>query len=284
MDGYRPCKNAEAVIAERGYDPEADLENTPDSVFCAHGAGVVVKWRDVPEYMHLDTGFGKAPPSEELSPTVRRRNLDLDEKELEAIMAREFGSVRTILAPPARTVSAPGPQPLAEKAPEHIIVDGYNVIFAWDELKALAEKSLDLARSKLIEALINYQSCTRAEVVLVFDAYRVPGGTGAKYTEAGLHIVYTRENETADMYIERLVDEIGKNETVRVVTSDSLVRLGALRAGVLRTSSAEFKGEVERVLERIAATVQGNKQAVWKIEDSQSASTISRIVPSEGGS
>ena len=284
VDGYRPCKNAEAVIAERGYDPEADLENTPDSVFCAHGAGVVVKWRDVPEYMHLDTGFGKAPPSEELSPTVRRRNLDLDEKELEAIMAREFGPVRTILAPPARTVSAPGPQPLAEKAPEHIIVDGYNVIFAWDELKALAEKSLDLARSKLIEALINYQSCTRAEVVLVFDAYRVPGGTGAKYTEAGLHIVYTRENETADMYIERLVDEIGKNETVRVVTSDSLVRLGALRAGVLRTSSAEFKGEVERVLERIAATVQGNKQAVWKIEDSQSASTISRIVPSEGGS
>ena len=125
---------------------------------------------------------------------------------------------------------------------------------------------------------------TRAEVVLAFDAYRVPGGTGAKYTEAGLHIVYTRENETADMYIERLVDEIGKNETVRVVTSDSLVRLGALRAGVLRTSSAEFKGEVERVLERIAATVQGNKQAVWKIEDSQSASTISRIVPSEGGS
>ena len=284
VDGYRPCKNAEAVIAERGYDPEADLENTPDSVFCAHGAGVVVKWRDVPEYMHLDTGFGKAPPSEELSPTVRRRNLDLDEKELEAIMAREFGPVRTILAPPARTVSAPGPQPLAEKAPEHIIVDGYNVIFAWDELKTLAEKSLDLARSKLIEALINYQSCTRAEVVLVFDAYRVPGGTGAKYTEAGLHIVYTRENETADMYIERLVDEIGKNETVRVVTSDSLVRLGALRAGVLRTSSAEFKGEVERVLERIAATVQGNKQAVWKIEDSQSASTISRIVPSEGGS
>ena len=163
-------------------------------------------------------------------------------------------------------------------------MDGYNVIFAWEELKALAEKNLDLARSKLTEALINYQSYTKAEVVLVFDAYRVPGGVGAKYTEAGLHVVFTKENETADMYIERLVDEIGKNEAVRVVTSDSLVRLGALRSGVLRTSSAEFIGELGRILERIAAAVQKNRQTVWKIENSQSASTISGIVPNEEGS
>ena len=131
-------------------------------------------------------------------------------------------------------------------------MDGYNVIFAWDELKALAEKSLETARSKLIETLINYQSYTESEIVLVFDAYKLSGGAGEKYTEANLHVVFTREDETADLYIERLVDEIGKNETVRVVTSDSLVRLGALRSGVLRTSSTEFKNEVDWVMDRIA--------------------------------
>ena len=283
VEGYRPCKNAEAVIAERRYDPEADLENTPDSVFCAHGAGIVVKWRDVKEYMHLDTGFGKEAPSS--APRLKRKNLDIDEKELEAIMEREFGPARQSSAYiPPRTVSAVETSAPVQRAPERIIVDGYNVIFAWEELKDLAGQSLDLARAKLIDALINYQSFTASEVVLVFDAYQVPGGAGAKYTEGPLHIVYTRENETADMYIERLVDEIGKNETVRVVTSDSLIRLGALRSGVLRTSSKEFIGEVDRVMEKIAAAVRGNKQTVWKIENSQSASTISKIAPNEGGS
>ena len=257
--GYQPCQNAEAVIAERAYDPEADLENTPDSVFCAHGAGIIIKWRDVGEYMHLDTGFGKASPSSEPQPRLRRGNLDIDEKELAAIMEREFGPVRQNLYIPPRTVSAPEPPPPAPKAPERIIVDGYNLIFAWEELKALAAENLDLGRSKLIDALINYQSYTGSEVVLVFDAYRVPGGVGAKYTEGPLHIVYTKENETADMYIERLVDEIGKNEAVRVVTSDSLVRLGALRSGVLRTSSKEFIAEVDQVRARIAEAMARSK-------------------------
>ena len=260
VEGYMPCRNAEAVIAERGYDPECDLDNTPDSVFCAHGAGVVVKWRDVKEHMHLDTGFGKAAPGEEPPVTVRKRNLDLDEKELRAILEREFGPVRQTLYVPPKTVSAPEPPPLTPKAPERIIVDGYNVIFAWEDLKELAQKSLDGARAKLIERLINYQSYTGAEVVLVFDAYRVPRDEGEKYNEGAFHVVYTRENETADMYIERLADEIGKNETVRVVTSDSLVRLGALRSGVLRTSSAEFKGEVDRVMEKIAEAIRRSSQ------------------------
>ena len=256
VEGYQPCKNPEAVIAERGYDPESDLDNTPDSVFCAHGGGFVVKWRDVGEYMHLDTGFGKEAPSAEELPRLRRRNLNIDEKELAAIMAREFGPVKyPLYAPPpvAPTVEAPPP---TIKTPERIIVDGYNVIFAWEELKALAAQNLDLARSQLVEALLSYQSYTGSEVVLVFDAYRVPGGVGERYSEGPLHVVFTRENETADMYIERLVDEIGKNEAVRVVTSDSLVRLGALRAGVLRTSSSSFQDEVDKVLERIAETIQ----------------------------
>ena len=256
--GYAPCKNAEAVIDEQGYDPEADLENTPDSVFCAHGAGITVKWRDVPEYMHLDTGFGrkKAPEPET---RVVRRNLDIDEKELEAIMEREFGPIRRSVYSPPRAETAVGIQMQARKNRERIIVDGYNVIFAWDELRALSAKSLELARSKLIDILINYRSYTKAEVVLVFDAYRVPGGQGAKYDEAKLHIVFTREDETADMYIERLVGEIGKNESVRVVTSDSLVQLGAFRSGVLRTSSGEFKNEVDWVLERIGEMVEDRR-------------------------
>lgn len=263
VDGYRPCRNAAAVIAARGYRPEADLDNTPDSVFCAHGAGFVVKWNDVRSYMHLDTGFGKPAPSSEPQRVVRR-NMNLDEKELEAIMEREFGPIRRSVYSAPKTVAAVETAPQAEKSPERIFVDGYNVIFAWDALKALAAESLDLARSKLIETLINYQSFTKSEVVLVFDAYKVPGGQGAKYDEAGLHIVYTKENETADMYIEQIVEEIGKNESVRVVTSDSLIRLGALRSGVLRTSSDAFRDEVERVMEKIVETIERSNQANGK--------------------
>ena len=278
VEGYRPCRNADAVIEEIGYDPEADLDNTPDSVFCAHGAGFIVKWKDVPDYMHLDTGFGKTPVSEQQT-AVRRKNLNLDEKELEAIMEREFGPAqKTVLYAP-RTVRAQDPPQPVEKTPERIIVDGYNVIFAWEELRALSEQSLDLARARLIELLIGYRSYTAAEIVLVFDAYQRPGNAGTKETEAGLHVVYTGENETADMYIERLVGEIGKNVTVRVVTSDSLIRLGALRAGVLRTSSKAFEQEVARVTERIAAELQKNRETVWNIGNSLSASTISAIAP-----
>lgn len=254
VEGYRPCKNAESVIAERQYDPEADIENTPDSVFCAHGAGFIVKWNHVEEYMHLDTGFGKEEPS--AAPRLKQGNLNIDEKELEAIMVREFGPIRrSIYSAPKKIVTADH-QISSPKAPEHIIVDGYNVIFAWEELKVLAEKDLESARSQLIEMLINYQSYTASELVLVFDAYQVSAGTGAKYSEGPMHIVFTKENETADMYIERLVNEIGKNETVRVVTSDSLIRLGALRSGVLRMSSAEFIDEVKRILGKIAEMIQ----------------------------
>lgn len=280
VEGYRPCKNAEAVIAERGYDPEADLDNTPDSVFCAHGAGFVVKWNDVPKYMHIDTGFGKVASSDTPVSVTTRRSRNIDDEELEAIMVREFGPIRRSVYSAPRTVTAEEKPVPEKKKPEHVIIDGYNVIFAWDELKALTEKSLDLARLKLIEKLINYWSITESEVVLVFDAYKQPDNPGAKTTEVGLHIVYTKENETADMYIERLVEEIGKNETVRVVTSDSLIRLGALRSGVLRTSSKEFIGEVEQVLERITETVKRDGNTKWKIENSTGASTILQSVQS----
>ena len=284
VEEYRPCKNADAVIQAIGYRPEADLENTPDSVFCAHGAGFVVKWKDVPSYMHLDTGFGKAAPSSTQETRVRRKNLNLDEKELEAIMEREFGPIKRSVYSAPRVVTAEEPRETAVKQADRVIVDGYNVIFAWEDLRELSETSLDLARNQLIETLINYQSYTESEIVLVFDAYQRPDSIGAKDTEAGLHIVYTRENETADMYIERLLEEIGKNETVRVVTSDSLIRLGALRAGILRTSSAAFRIEVERVLQRIRKAMQTDGKTVWKIGNFLSGSTTLPIAPNDGAS
>ena len=256
VDGYRPCHNAQAVIDALGYDPESDLDNTPDSVFCAHGAGFTVKWDKVKDYMHLDSGLkDPARPDADAVPQVRRQNLDIDEKELEAIMTREFGPIRRPVYSAPQVNSAIGIEMQARKRPEHIIVDGYNVIFAWDELKALAAQSLDLARERLLHMLANYQGYAKCDLAVVFDAYKVPGGTGSRTSHGNIRVAYTREGETADMYIEHLADEIGKNETVRVVTSDRMVQLGAFRAGVLRTSSGEFHAEVEWVLDQIAQAV-----------------------------
>ncbi len=255
VEGCRPCHDAQAVIEAIGYDPEADLENSPDSVFCAHGAGFVVKWDKVPEYMHLDSGLKDPAAPETMEPKVQRQNLDIDDKMLEAIMVREFGPIRRKQYSAPQVNSAVCIQMQARKDHEHIIVDGYNVIFAWDELKALAAESLDLARSRLLDMLANYQGYTKSDLVVVFDAYKVPGGQGSRASHGNLRVAYTREGETADMYIERLVDEIGKNETVRVVTSDRMVQVGALRSGVLRCSSGEFKTEVEWVLDQIADAV-----------------------------
>ncbi|MCD8115562.1 MAG: NYN domain-containing protein [Oscillospiraceae bacterium] len=250
-DGFRPCRNAQSVIDDIGYDPEADLENTPDSVFCAHGGGFTVKWNRVREYMHLDSGLSSPAQPETAAPRLYPRNLDIDEKELEAIMEREFGPIRRpVYSAPVRAAISEAPK--APPRQECVIVDGYNVIFAWDELKALATQSLDLARNRLMDMLASYQGYTGRNVVLVFDAYKAPGNQdGAKLDRSGLHVVYTKAGETADMYIEALAGEIGKNESVRVVTSDRLIRLGVLRAGILRTSSGEFILEVRQTLEQI---------------------------------
>ncbi len=255
VDGYRPGHDAQAVIQAAEYDAEADLDNTPDSVFCAHGGGFTVKWDKVADYMHLASPLKSPAQPEADAPPVRQRTSSIDEAELEAIMVREFGPIRRKVYSTPTVNGAVAVQMQARKAKEHIIVDGYNVIFAWDELKALAAKGLDLARDKLLDMLANYQGYTKCELAVVFDAYRVPGGAGSRSEHGSVHVAYTREGETADMYIERLADEIGKNETVRVVTSDRLVQLGAFRAGVLRTSSGEFRAEVDWVLEQIAQAV-----------------------------
>lgn len=248
-DGYRPCKNAEAVIRETGYNPESDLDNSPDSVFCAHGAGFVVKWDKVPDYMHLESCLRQH--EEKPVAATRLKTLSIDERELEAIMEREFGPIRRPQYQAAVRNAAPPKMVEVEVKKEYLIVDGYNVIFAWPELKALAKERLDLAREKLMDTLSNYCGFTKAELVLVFDAYRTPSQPGKHSDYHNIHVVYTEDGETADAYIERLANDIGKNYAVRVVTSDSLIRLSALRSGVLRTSSGEFEGEVAWVLQQI---------------------------------
>ena len=247
--GYDDCHNAEKVIAELDYDPEADLENTPDSVFCAHGGGFGVKWNKVGEYMHLESCLEKEKP---YTPPVNRRNLHIDDKELEAIMEREFGKPKYELYRPT-VKKNDGNQTDFEmtERKSYVLVDGYNVIFAWDELKNLADTDLGAARERLMEILCNYSAYTKNNVVLVFDAYKVPGNTGERFDFHNIHVVYTKERELGDVYIEKLISEIGKNDRVRVVTSDNLIQLSAVRFGVLRMSAAEFEREVDSVHAKI---------------------------------
>ena len=250
--GYGPCHNPDAVIAAADYDPEADLENTPDSVFCAHGGGFPVKWNRVAEYMHLPGCLEK--PRDEEAP-ARRRCIRLDDAELEAIMAREFGPVRRPLyrAPEKReTLPDTG---LREIGQRYYVVDGYNVIFDWDELHALADRDLSAARERLMDTLCGWAAFTHTRVVLVFDGYKVPGNTGEKFDYRGIHVVYTRERETGDMYIERFLQQVGKNDHVRVVTSDGLIQLSAVRTGVMRMSSAEFGRQVAEASDQIQAFI-----------------------------
>ena len=258
LAGYMPCHNTKQVIEEIGYDPEQDVENTPHSVFCAHGAGFTVKWNEVPDYMHLSGVLQeKQAPDEPVRPVVRTRNLDIDDKELEAIMRREFGEIRRPQygsAKQAMQAERMNQAPIAKK--DYIIADGYNLIFAWEDLKPLAAADLDNARQVLLDTLANYRAFRGCELVVVFDGYKVKGSKGSRENHHDIHVVYTKENETGDMYIEKLANSIGKNYRVRVVTSDSLIQLSALRSGVLRMSAGEFGNEVQSVLAQIRQVIQ----------------------------
>ena len=269
-DGYAPCHNAEKVIDAAKYNPESDIANTPDSVFCSHGAGINVKWYDVEKYMHVTSGMdvetGDKIPSMP-NPKLLKRNLNIDDKELEAIMEREFGPIKRRQYSEA-VLDTPKTAHAAERKKEYIIVDGYNLIFAWDGLAALAKDNFDAARHILTDILCNYRGYTKCELVLVFDGYKVKGNTGEKSDYNGIHLVFTKENETGDMYIEKLVEEVGKNYSVRVVTSDNLIQVSALRAGVLRMPAREFIKEIERVNDRIKEIIAENsaKRFFYKID------------------
>ena len=248
LEGYRPCHNTEAVVEQIGYDPEADTENTPDSVFCAHGAGFQVKWDKVKDYMHLESGLAKEAPPQILTP-----RLQPEDRELEKIMARQFGDLTTKLYRPAPT--APAEEKLTIRPPrqQYLIVDGYNIIFATDELAAMAREDLDAARRALMDRLSSYAGFRKCRVVLVFDGYKVKGNPGEKSQFHNIQVVYTKENETADAYIEALVSQIGTNYNIRVATSDALVQLSSLRSGVLRMSARELQEELARARKEMQA-------------------------------
>ena len=267
LDGYRPCHNTQQVVEAAGYEPEHDVENPADSVFCAHGAGFVVPWDQVRNYMHVDSGWGRAKPAEAAAPAAPQRRaaayratLEEDEELLE-IFERTYGPIkRDPLAAFRPVQKRERPDFAAEQwtiAPEYLLVDGYNIIFAWDELNALSKQSLDAARKKLADILCNYQGFKKCVVILVFDAYRVPGSPGSIEQYHNIHIVYTKEAETADMFIEHVTHEIGKDRRVRVATSDGMEQIIILGHGALRVSARMFHEEVQQVEKEIKQLIQG---------------------------
>ena len=266
LDGYRPCHNAQEVIAAIGYEPEHDLDNPADSVFCAHGAGFVVPWDQVRSHMHVDSGWGKSTRPEQEAAVPQRRAMAYratleEDAELLKIFERTYGPIkRDPLAAFRPVQKRERPNFAAEQweiAPEYLLVDGYNIIFAWDELNALSKESLDAARHKLMDILCNYQGFQKCVLILVFDAYRVPGSPGSIEQYHNIHVVYTKEAETADMFIERVTHEIGRNRRVRVATSDGMEQIIILGHGALRVSARMFHEEVQNVEKQIRALVQG---------------------------
>ena len=266
LDGYRPCHNAQEVIAAIGYEPEHDFDNPADSVFCAHGAGFVVPWDQVRSHMHVDSGWGKSTRPEQEAAVSQRRAMAYratleEDAELLKIFERTYGPIkRDPLAAFRPVQKRERPDFAAEQweiAPEYLLVDGYNIIFAWDELNALSKESLDAARHKLMDILCNYQGFQKCVLILVFDAYRVPGSPGSIEQYHNIHVVYTKEAETADMFIERVTHEIGRNRRVRVATSDGMEQIIILGHGALRVSARMFHEEVQNVEKQIRALVQG---------------------------
>ena len=246
---YLPCHNSDEVIAAIGYDPESDTDNPADSVFCSHGAGHTVKWNAVFDNMHIPAVLRpKSEPEHEHAAPILSRS---DEEELIRIYERTYGPIRSnpIAAfRPSASVQSQGfrlPE-AAETGPEYLLVDGYNIIFAWDDLAAIAKEDMDLARSRLVNLMCNYRGLHRCEVILVFDAYRIKGNTGSVETVNNISVVYTKEAETADSYIERTTHELSKNYRVQVATSDRMEQLIIIGNGAMRISADAFRKEVDR--------------------------------------
>ena len=269
LRGYELCHNEQDVIAAAGYDPEHDLDNPADSVFCSHGAGVNVRWDEVPAHLHTDSGLRLGQKASVVPPQSDRprrsapvSGAELD-KELEAIFEKAYGPIKQRSARPMETPKYHPDQHRTEKSiaalkqsgPEYLLVDGYNIIFAWDDLKTLARDSLDDARQQLMDILCNYQGWRHCEVILVFDAYKVPHGTGEVEKYHNIHVVYTKEAETADAYIEKATFELGRSHRVTVATSDHIEQLIILGHGALRISARAFRQEVEQARKQMESAL-----------------------------
>ena len=309
LKGYYPCHNQEEVVEAVGYDPEADLENPTGSVFCAHGAGFVVNWDQVEDYMHVESGWN-APAGQETKPEkpVTAKNWKEEnekylatEKELEEIFERTYGPIRKLGEEPPAGRSVKGwkksrRDPLEgygksssdykqKKTPdgekEYLLVDGYNIIFAWEDLKELAAVNIDGARERLMDILCNYQGFKKSTLILVFDAYKVKGNPGSVETYHNIHVVYTKEAETADQYIEKTVYEIGRKYRVTVATSDQLEQVIILGQGGQRMSARELLEDVIEVSHQIRETARqkssSEKNYLFDHLDEETATRMERI-------
>ena len=274
LKGYEPCHNAEEVIAEFNYNPDSDTDNTCDSVFCSKGAGYNVKWDEVKSHMHLPSIL--STPKSEYAPTrsagrmssyADKNDLFALDKELMEIFEQTYGKIKhknpnnshfTFTEKTEKQNPKKMPKAPKYEVPEYLLVDGYNVIFSWDNLKKLADSSIDGARNALINILCNYQGYKRCEVIVVFDAYKVKGNHREIEKVNNITVVYTKEAETADMYIEKASLDLAKKHKVRVVTSDALEQVIILGNGALRVSSREFQGRVKSAEANIRTIIENN--------------------------
>ncbi len=257
LKGYEKCSDAQRVIEEIGYNSDNDTENSADSVFCSHGAGFIVKWDEVYGRMHLESVLKSEYEPEEPEVTFKRAESYCSrlatDKELMEIFERTYGKIksdpRKAFKKKVRheSQSNTGKPKSIPKGPEYLLVDGYNIIFAWDNLRKTAKDNLDLARSQLINILCNYQAFRQCCLILVFDAYRVSGSKGEVEKLHNINVVYTKEAETADMYIQKITNELGNEHRVRVATSDGAEQLIILGNGAYRVSASEFYEEVKQV-------------------------------------
>ena len=285
--GYEPCHNAEEVIETAGYDPARDIENPADSVFCSHGAGFNVAWNEVFAHMHIESQLKKRETEAEAArmaalemERAKKLNSGLknaenyqktrpvwnakEEKELEEIFIRTYGKIERRTSGASKTVTVSEKkkhQKKEEPIREYLLVDGYNVIFAWDDLKELAQVNIEAARNKLMDILSNYQGFKKCTVILVFDAYKVEGYALEIQKYHNIHVVYTKEAETADQYIEKVVHEIGRKYHVTVVTSDGVEQVVTLGQGGTLISAREFREEVEIVRRQIQEEVEGRRES-----------------------
>lgn len=270
--GYAPCRNQEEVITQIGYDCEADTENTADSVFCSHGSGFLVKWDKVFEYMHIDA-LNLNPPQPKEPPKPRSyQSLIADEEELLKIFENTYGKIQRKTQNVMRTqksVTHYKPKSV-DIAPEYLLIDGYNIIFAWDDLKEIAQENLNDARILLIDKICNYQVMKQNNVILVFDAYKVKGMTREIEKVHGITVVYTKEAETADAYIEKATRQLCKHYRVRVATSDNLEQIIIFGHGARRVPASEFLDEVKQTESEIRAFIkENNKPAKFGIFDNK---------------
>jgi predicted RNA-binding protein with PIN domain len=249
-DGYEPCHNEDVIVSDIAYDPEADLENTPHSVFCAGGAGFTVPWSEVDAHKHLDSDYVLQEGAQRIIPKASglAKKYSLGEDELKAIMSRIFGPEKPRVYSERKVVSATKAEKPKKKAPvpqkRLTIVDGYNVIFSWESLKSYAKTNLDDARKSLMDTMSNYVAFTKTELVLIFDAYLVKDGRGSDFETDGYRVIFTKEDITADAYIEKMMHDLGPDYSVRVVTGDRMVQNAAVCSGILRMTPAEFESEV----------------------------------------